>query len=109
MTLAGPPRPPPFVPSPAELKRLPVATPHRIIDRGRFHDRREKAPLYARAGVPLYWIVNLQESVVEVYSDLASHPTARYQRVDRHTAADPVVLTLAGQALAPLAVGGMLP
>jgi Uma2 family endonuclease len=29
-------------------------------------DRRSKAALYARAGVPEYWIVNLAEATVEV-------------------------------------------
>lgn len=91
-------------PGPADIALL-VEVADSSLDR----DRREKAPLYARAGVPIYWIVNLQESVVEVYADPASHPTARYQRVDRHAAADAVVLTLAGQTLPPLAVGGMLP
>lgn len=30
------------------------------------HDRKRKAPLYARAGVPEYWIVNIPRRVVEV-------------------------------------------
>jgi Uma2 family endonuclease len=32
-------------------------------------DRRTKGPLYARAGVPEYWIVNLVDRVLEVYRD----------------------------------------
>jgi Uma2 family endonuclease len=32
-------------------------------------DRRLKSELYARAGVPEYWIVNLVENVVEIYTD----------------------------------------
>ncbi len=32
-------------------------------------DRETKASLYARAGVPEYWIVNLAESLVEVHRD----------------------------------------
>jgi Uma2 family endonuclease len=32
-------------------------------------DRQTKAALYARAGVPEYWIVNLAESAVEVHRD----------------------------------------
>jgi len=31
------------------------------------YDRREKAGLYARAGVPEYWVVNLIDGQVEVY------------------------------------------
>ena len=30
-------------------------------------DRRDKAPLYAEAGIPEYWIVNVVEECVEVY------------------------------------------
>jgi Uma2 family endonuclease len=32
-------------------------------------DRRTKAALYARAGIPEYWIVNLAETTVEVHRD----------------------------------------
>ena len=32
-------------------------------------DRQTKAALYARAGIPEYWIVNLAESTVEVHGD----------------------------------------
>ena len=30
-------------------------------------DRQSKASLYARAGIPEYWIVNLAESAIEVH------------------------------------------
>jgi Uma2 family endonuclease len=32
-------------------------------------DRKSKAALYARAGIPEYWIVNLAESTVEVHRE----------------------------------------
>ena len=32
-------------------------------------DRTVKGPLYAEAGIPEYWIVNLQDQVIEVYSN----------------------------------------
>jgi len=35
------------------------------------YDREVKLPLYARAGVPEYWIVNLDEGCIEVYRDPA--------------------------------------
>lgn len=34
-------------------------------------DRTVKAPLYAKAGIPFYWIVNLPEMQLEVYSQPA--------------------------------------
>ncbi len=33
-------------------------------------DREAKSKLYAQAGVPVYWIVNVRDSEIEVYSDL---------------------------------------
>jgi Uma2 family endonuclease len=38
-------------------------------------DRQRKGGLYARAGVPEYWIVNLINRVLEVYRDPASFPS----------------------------------
>jgi Uma2 family endonuclease len=35
------------------------------------YDREVKAPLYARAGIPEYWIVNLDGQCIEVYRDPA--------------------------------------
>ena len=42
------------------------------------YDRRVKAPLYAEPGVREYWIVNLEESAIEVYRD--PRPTGYAQR-----------------------------
>ena len=45
-------------------------------------DRQEKASLYAEAGIPEYWIVNVVEECVEVYL----HPKAgTYQTVETRT------------------------
>ena len=41
-------------------------------------DRRYKGSLYARAGIADYWIVNLAESVLEIYRDPAPMPSARF-------------------------------
>jgi len=41
-------------------------------------DRRVKSAIYARAGVPEYWIVNLVDSAVEVHRD-PDASAARYQ------------------------------
>jgi Uma2 family endonuclease len=40
-------------------------------------DRETKAPLYARHGIPEFWIVNLPQSVVEVYTQPQN---GRYQQ-----------------------------
>jgi Uma2 family endonuclease len=41
-------------------------------------DREYKSSLYARAGVPDYWIVNLIDDVLEVRREPVPSPTARY-------------------------------
>jgi Uma2 family endonuclease len=41
-------------------------------------DRRRKGSLYARAGLPEYWLVNLPARRVEVYRDPAPDPAAPY-------------------------------
>jgi Uma2 family endonuclease len=41
-------------------------------------DRERKGSLYARAGIPDYWIVNLVDRLLEVYRDPEPNPTAPY-------------------------------
>jgi Uma2 family endonuclease len=41
-------------------------------------DRHHKGGLYARAGIPDYWIVNLADRVLEVYRDPAPDASAAY-------------------------------
>lgn len=45
-------------------------------------DRRQKLPIYARAGIPECWIVNLNERVLEVYREPSG---ARYKSVRYYT------------------------
>jgi Uma2 family endonuclease len=61
-------------------------------------DRDEKGSLYARAGVPDYWIVNLVDHVLEVYRDPATDVGAPY---GWHYAS--VIRLRAGDAVIPLA------
>lgn len=46
-----------------------------VADSSRLYDRRDKARMYARASIPVYWIVNLVDRRVEVLTD-PSGPTA---------------------------------
>jgi len=52
-----------------------------IADSTLERDRAYKSPIYARAGIPEYWIVNLPERCLEVYRDPVTLPgrPARYQ------------------------------
>jgi Uma2 family endonuclease len=42
------------------------------------HDRVRKGSLYARSGIPEYWIVNLPSRLLEVYRDPAPDPAAPF-------------------------------
>lgn len=52
-------------------------------------DREEKMPLYAEVGVPDYWIANLVDGVIEVYSNPVG---GTYQRVHIARRGESVVL-----------------
>ncbi|MBI3925335.1 MAG: Uma2 family endonuclease [Armatimonadetes bacterium] len=61
------------------------------------YDRLEKHSLYAEAGIPEYWIINLVDRVVEVYREPMEDPSApfgwSYRKVIRY---------VAGELLCPL-------
>jgi Uma2 family endonuclease len=42
-----------------------------VADSSLLHDRKRKIPLYARAAIPEYWILNLIRRALEVYRDPA--------------------------------------
>jgi Uma2 family endonuclease len=67
-------------------------------------DRKIKSPLYATAGVPEYWIVNLVDRVVEVYREPRDGAYALVSRHDRDA-----VLTVPGFADVTIAVGEVVP
>jgi Uma2 family endonuclease len=73
-------------------------------------DRGDKARIYARAGVVCYWIVNLVDRQVEVYTaptGPAATPAYAAQQVFAVGASVP--LDLDGKALGGIAVADMLP
>jgi Uma2 family endonuclease len=70
---------------------------------------RMKCGLYARAGIPVYWIVNLVESKVEVYSDPSGRvDQPRYGQRHDYGFDDSVPLIIEGRHLALIAVHHLL-
>ena len=49
-----------------------------IADSSISFDRHHKGSVYARAGLPDYWIVNIRRRVLEVYRNPVAHDHARY-------------------------------
>lgn len=81
-----------------------------VADSTRYSDRREKGRMYARAGLPVYWIVNLVDRVVEVYTDpdTAAAPPAYRTRTDYAPGSD-VPVVLGGTAVAVVPVSELIP
>ncbi len=94
--------------------RLPNATDFGIVievsDSSLAFDRRDKGRIYARAGIPVYWIINVADKVVEVYSDPEStaNPPGYRSRKD-YRPGDDVPLELDGQVVAAIPVSELLP
>lgn len=92
-------------PGPADIQILTE-----VADTSLDRDRKLKAAVYAQAGISAYWIVNLPESLVEVYTQpTGPAPTPQYQQIDRFGPNDAIPLTVAGEALPPIPVKEILP
>jgi Uma2 family endonuclease len=71
-------------------------------------DRGKKQEGYARAGIPVYWIVNLRDDQIEVYTDPDQAAGAYRSHVDYRPGQDfPVVID--GQEVGRIAVHDVLP
>jgi Uma2 family endonuclease len=71
-------------------------------------DRTSKKRLYARAGIPVYWIINLPEQQIEVYSEPVIEEVI-YQRRQDYALSDRIPVAIAGQIIGHLSVGDLLP
>ena len=81
-----------------------------VADASLQHDRTSKKRVYARAGVPVFWILNLSEGQLEVFADPtgpAEQPDYRQQRVYGAAEAAPVLVE--GTEIGQLSVSGVLP
>lgn len=81
-----------------------------VADSSLASDRRDKGRLYAAAGLPVCWIVNLVDGQVEVYTDPrpAADPPAYAARTD-YKPGDAVPLVLDGATVAAVPVAELLP
>ena len=73
-------------------------------------DRDEKGPIYAAAGIDEYWIVNLLDRQIEVYSNPTPgrpHAICAVQRLFRYSETVPLILD--GTIIGQIAVRDVLP
>ena len=81
-----------------------------ISDSTLARDQGFKKDIYAKAGIPAYWIINLVERRVEVYTNpggVADKPDYRERR--DYTEADDVPLVIGGEEVARIPVRELLP
>jgi Uma2 family endonuclease len=72
-------------------------------------DRGEKLRAYAAAGIPHYWIVNLNTHCVEVYSSPSAGDEAGYANREVRPATDQVDVVIDGVIVGQIAVAAILP
>ena len=86
-----------------------VALVIEVADSSLSIDRRVKGRLYARASIPFYWIVNLIDRRVEVYSDATGQGAEpAYQSRRLYGIRRSVPLMIAGRQVASLPVRHLL-
>lgn len=73
-------------------------------------DRTKKKQLYAQAGIPIYWVVNLVERQIEVYSEPAGrHALAEYRRQQIYQATEEIAIQMDGVERGRIAITELLP
>lgn len=72
-------------------------------------DRQEKGRMYARARIPVYWIINLIDRQVEVYTEPKGGKTPTYRCRSDYALNAKVPLTIERNAVAEVAVSDLLP
>lgn len=81
-----------------------------VADTSLLRDQRDKARIYARAGIVCYWIVNLDDRRAEVFTQPSGPSNApAYASVVHHAAGDTVPLVLGGATVATVPVADLLP
>lgn len=80
-----------------------------VADSSLGYDREVKARLYARAGIAIYWIINLVDLQLEVYSD-PSGPARNpgYRQHQTHRAGEAVPVVIAGRPVGSIRVRDLL-
>ena len=80
-----------------------------VADPSLLRDQRDKTRVYARAGIAVYWIVNLVEQRVEVYAQPSGPtPVPAYGSLQTYQAVDAIPLMLDGVLVGTLAVADLL-
>jgi hypothetical protein len=76
-----------------------------VADSSLLIDRHDKGSIYARANLPVYWVVNVVERVIEVYTQPAgTDEFAAYSQREVFSAGMSVPVVLDGASVGSIAV-----
>jgi|SRR5579883_2627958 len=95
-------------------RRLPTAADIGLVievsDSTLAFDRRDKGRIYDRAMISVYWVINVVDEQIEVYSDpdSSANPHAYRTRTD-YKPGDTLPITLDGQVAGTIPVSELLP
>jgi Uma2 family endonuclease len=90
------------IPTPAD-----VALAVEVSDSTLSQDRSKKLSAYAKDGIPVYWIVNLVDRQIEVYTRPLK--AGRYRSRKDYKPGQSVPVVIAGQSLPPIPVDDIMP
>jgi Uma2 family endonuclease len=80
-----------------------------VADTSLADDRERKGRIYARARLPVYWIVNLRDAVVEVYTSPRAGKAPGYTTRQDYGRDESVPVVVAGKQLGTVSVNELLP
>jgi Uma2 family endonuclease len=81
-----------------------------VADSSLLRDQRDKTRIYARGGIPCYWIVNLVDQRIEVFTQPSGPiPVPAYGSFQTYQPGDSVPLVLDGNTVGSLSVNELLP
>jgi Uma2 family endonuclease len=81
-----------------------------VAESSLLRDQRDKARIYARGGIPCYWIVNLVDRRIEVYGQPSGPtPVPAYGSLQTYQPGDTVPLVLDGATVAAVPAADLLP
>jgi Uma2 family endonuclease len=80
-----------------------------VADSSLLRDQRDKARIYARGGIPCYWIANLVDQRIEVHAQPSGPPHLTYGSFQTYQPGDAVPLVLDGAPVGTIPVADLLP
>lgn len=86
-----------------------IAVVLEVADSSLEADRRDKGRMYARARIPIYWIINLNERCVEVYSEPKGGKSPAYRQRNDYSIGASVPLMIDGNEVGQVSAIELFP